>query len=88
MCAVWNAPRNNIQVQDEHSARVVESNGESFLVNLHNRTCTCRKFQDEDVPCSHAVAFILRLQQAPLDYIPDTQNNYISSDVSAKSSYD
>ena len=38
--------------------RIRETNGKAYLVHLEHRTCGCRSFQDEDSPCSHAIAAI------------------------------
>jgi hypothetical protein len=41
------------------------------FVDLHNRTCTCRIYQDLGLPCQHALACILDIQHNPQQYIPD-----------------
>ena len=40
----------------EHEAEVMVG-ADSFSVDLKERTCTCRKFQVDQVPCVHAIAF-------------------------------
>jgi hypothetical protein len=46
-----------------------------YIVDLEKRSCTCLRFQDTDIPCGHAVAFIRRLNQAPSAYMPDYVKN-------------
>ncbi|KAA8894804.1 hypothetical protein FN846DRAFT_912471 [Sphaerosporella brunnea] len=46
-----------------------------YIVDFENRTCTCLRFQDTDIPCGHAVALIRRLKQAPSDYMPSYVKN-------------
>ncbi|CAO2152752.1 unnamed protein product, partial [Urochloa humidicola] len=52
------------------------SNGFRCVVNLHERTCSCRKFQVSGIPCLHAIAFITKMGQ-PLE-------NYVDSYYSAE----
>jgi len=49
--------------------RIRETNGTTYLVHLENRTCGCRTFQDQDSPCSHAIAAIYATHQA-IDFMP------------------
>jgi hypothetical protein len=45
--------------------------GFRFVVNLHERTCSCRKWQVFGIPCKHAIAFITSLHNAPLENYVD-----------------
>ena len=31
-----------------------------FTVNIQNKTCTCRRFQEDEIPCGHTVAVIAK----------------------------
>lgn len=44
---------------------------ERYRVNLAERTCTCRRYQDTGIPCGHAVAVIQRLRQEAADHMPE-----------------
>lgn len=45
--------------------------GFRFVVNLHDRTCSCRAWQVSGIPCKHAIAFITSLSNAPLENYVD-----------------
>jgi hypothetical protein len=45
--------------------------GFRFVVNLHERTCSCRKWQVSGIPCKHAIAFITSLTNVPLERYVD-----------------
>lgn len=61
-----------VQISGPDSARVMKSTPSTLIytVNLASRKCSCRQFFDTDIPCSHAIAVIYRLQQAPIDHMP------------------
>lgn len=43
-----------------------------FVVNLPERTCTCRVWQGSGIPCKHAIAYITSIPGAKLeDYVHD-----------------
>ena len=43
-----------------------------FVVNLTERTCTCRAWQGSGIPCKHAIAYITSISGAHLeDYVDD-----------------
>jgi hypothetical protein len=50
--------------------------GYKCVVNLEERTCSCRKWQVPGIPCKHAIAFITYLRE-PLEKYVD---NYYSVD--------
>jgi hypothetical protein len=50
---------------------VGQRDGRRFQVNLEARTCGCKRFQDTDIPCGHAITVIHACQQAPADYLPE-----------------
>ena len=56
------------------SGRVRQPNRRIHIVNVTEKTCTCRRYQDNEVPCGHAMSIILRLpvgQNAPINYMPE-----------------
>ena len=38
----------------------VTDDGRSFVVHLKNKTCSCGKFQDEEIPCEHVWVVLKR----------------------------
>ena len=46
----------------------VYDNQTTYMVDLKNRTCTCKKFQIEEIPCCHVVAIIKHLHQDCYQY--------------------
>jgi hypothetical protein len=61
----------NLEVAEcsEEVAEVTALGGSGFrfVVNLHDRTCSCRQWQVYGIPCKHAIAFITSLTDAPLE---------------------
>ncbi|XP_062103863.1 uncharacterized protein LOC133814976 [Humulus lupulus] len=55
-------PFNTIEYQ------VRDQKGINFTVNIHNRTCTCNRFQEDEMPCGHAVAVIAKRHLSVYDY--------------------
>ncbi|CAN6180907.1 unnamed protein product, partial [Urochloa humidicola] len=45
--------------------------GFRFVVNLHERTYSCRQWQVSGIPCKHAIAFITSLANAPSESYVD-----------------
>ena len=45
------------------------SNGYKCVVNLEERTCSCRKWQVSGIPCKHAIAFITYLGEPLEKYV-------------------
>ena len=72
-----------VQISSPDSARVMKSTPSTLIytVNLVSRRCSCRQFFDTDIPCSHAIAVIYRLQQAPIDHMPQYSfiQNYLNA---------
>ncbi|XP_062094046.1 uncharacterized protein LOC133800089 [Humulus lupulus] len=40
----------------------------SWIVNLKNRTCTCNRFQMDEMPCGHAIAVMKEMNLDPYNY--------------------
>ncbi|XP_062089228.1 uncharacterized protein LOC133795784 [Humulus lupulus] len=55
-------PFNTIEYQ------VRDEKGTNFTVNIHNRTCTCNRFQEDEMPCGHAVIVIAKINLGVYDY--------------------
>ncbi|CAN6352238.1 unnamed protein product [Urochloa humidicola] len=45
------------------------SSGFKCVVNLQEKTCSCRKFQVSGIPCLHAIAFITKMCQPLANYV-------------------
>jgi len=50
---------------------VLSGSGFRCVVNLHDKTCTCRQWQVSGIPCVHALAFITSLSNASLENYVD-----------------
>ncbi|XP_062085513.1 uncharacterized protein LOC133791608 [Humulus lupulus] len=48
--------------------QVRDEKGTNFTVNIHNKTCTCNRFQEDKMPCGHAVAVIAKRNLGVYDY--------------------
>jgi hypothetical protein len=57
--------------EDVAKVTIMGGNGFRFVVNLKERTCTCRKWQVSGIPCKHALAFITSLSDAPIKQYVD-----------------
>ncbi|CAH9117798.1 unnamed protein product [Cuscuta epithymum] len=40
----------------------------SFIVNLEEKNCTCRRFQVDELPCIHALAVLKKMNQEPYKF--------------------
>ncbi|XP_062089136.1 uncharacterized protein LOC133795694 [Humulus lupulus] len=49
---------------------VVEDKG-NFLVNLMEKTCECKRFQQDEIPCAHAIAVFAKTRLKTYDYVAD-----------------
>ena len=47
--------------------QVIEAN-ETYMVNIHERSCSCKRFDEDMVPCSHALAVIAKRRLKCYDY--------------------
>ena len=65
----------NLEVEEcsEEVAEVTAMGGSGFrfIVNLQERTCSCRQWQVSGIPCKHALAFITSLSNAPIENYVD-----------------
>ncbi|XP_062118530.1 uncharacterized protein LOC133832167 [Humulus lupulus] len=48
--------------------QVRDEKGTNFTVNIHNRTCTCNRFQEDEMSCGHAIAVIAKRNLGVYDY--------------------
>ncbi|XP_050217252.1 uncharacterized protein LOC126668077 [Mercurialis annua] len=46
----------------------VMENGKKYTVNMTKRTCTCKKFETDEIPCKHAVAVLNKDKIEPYEY--------------------
>ncbi|XP_050224326.1 uncharacterized protein LOC126674015 [Mercurialis annua] len=46
----------------------VLENGKEYTVNMVKRTCTCKKFDIDEIPCKHDVAFLADKKTEPYAY--------------------
>jgi hypothetical protein len=55
---------------DRDSSRFSVTDGtDTYVVNLQDRTCACRKWDLSGIPCAHAVACIYYNEANPDDYV-------------------
>jgi len=59
-----------VEAASETRGVVTSHSDKQYVVDLEARTCTCGRFEINDIPCGHAVSLILRLRKQPRDYIP------------------
>ncbi|XP_050222389.1 uncharacterized protein LOC126672482 [Mercurialis annua] len=59
----------------------VEDGDKTFIVKLNERTCTCCRFQVDEMPCPHAIAILSKLHQEPYQYCSDffTKENMLAT---------
>ena len=69
---IW-ARQNTAQMATLTNGHVTQPDGTVRIVDLESKTCTCGKFQENGVPCGHAMSCILQIRQvllSPLDILP------------------
>ncbi|XP_062100230.1 uncharacterized protein LOC133806113 [Humulus lupulus] len=49
---------------------VVEQKG-NFLANLMEKTCECKRFQQDEIPCAYAIAVFAKTRLKTYDYVVD-----------------
>ncbi|XP_062080334.1 uncharacterized protein LOC133785092 [Humulus lupulus] len=54
--------------------QVVVEYKENFLVNLMEKTCECKRFQQDEIPCAHAIAVFANTRLKTYDYVADYYN--------------
>lgn len=64
------ASSNRVQLSSPTEARVIQTNGNVFTVSLSAKECSCRHFQQNGIPCSHAVSAIQAAGGSLVSYIP------------------
>ncbi|KAM6568886.1 hypothetical protein CsatB_016871 [Cannabis sativa] len=42
-----------------------------FTINLLDKTCTCRRFQQDEIPCAHAIEVFAKRGLKAYDYVAD-----------------
>ena len=52
-------------------AEVQGVNTPTYIVNIPNRGCTCTHFQENGIPCAHAIAFLIWRKERPEPFVPE-----------------
>lgn len=63
---------NTCQVSSSTTGRVVEPRGLICIVDTVERTCSCGRYQENGVPCGHALTLLSQLGMLITAYLPDT----------------
>lgn len=61
---------NRVWMSSSKLVHVTQLDNQTMTVDLEERTCTCRRYQANFVPCGHAISVINRLVKSPIDYMP------------------
>jgi len=61
---------NGLQMSSPTEARVVQPDGRIYLVDLTARTCSCRRYQENGVPCGHAMTLIFQQGSQLTPFLP------------------
>lgn len=64
------ARSNRVQPSSPTEGRVVQPDGRIFLVDLAAGTCSCRRYQENGVPCGHAMSLIFAIGASVGSYLP------------------
>ena len=59
-----------VQHASPTEGRVIQSDGLIYLVNTATQHCGCGRYQQDGVPCSHAMAFIFAQGESLEPYLP------------------
>jgi len=57
-------------MSNEIMGRVTGLTGKTYFVDLQQGCCSCGRYQENAVPCAHAISCIYRLKRQPLEYMP------------------
>ncbi|KAH6767656.1 hypothetical protein C2S52_018639 [Perilla frutescens var. hirtella] len=73
--------RHGITIPALHNKYEVHLHDDQFLVNMSNKTCTCRAWDLSGIPCIHACAAMSFLKVDATDFVADyyTVNHYIEA---------
>ncbi|XP_062100383.1 uncharacterized protein LOC133806279 [Humulus lupulus] len=55
----------------ENFIRAIKFKKGNFLVNLMEKTCECKRFQQDEIPCAHAIAVFAKTRLKTYDYVAD-----------------
>lgn len=66
---LW-ARQNTVQPSSPSQARVQQPDNRVMLVDLEKGTCSCLRYQDNGIPCGHAMTFIFAMGQDLGPYLP------------------
>ncbi|XP_050208714.1 uncharacterized protein LOC126659464 [Mercurialis annua] len=75
---------NSLKLQVKHSTTEVTTvlnGGIKYTVNMKDRTCTCKRFEIDEIPCQHVVAIINEMNRDPYQFcsIYYMKKNYASN---------
>ncbi|XP_062114381.1 uncharacterized protein LOC133825463 [Humulus lupulus] len=65
-----NVIRVKVKPSNEYLFEVVKEE-KSWIVNLKDQTCTCNRFQMDEMPCGHALAVLKEMHLDPYVYYSD-----------------
>jgi hypothetical protein len=65
------AQSNRVQISSPVEGRVVQLDGRIHVVNLDDKTCSCLVFQENGIPCGHAMTLILATGAQITPYLPE-----------------
>lgn len=61
---------NIVNLSSPTTACIEQPNGHVYLVDIGAGTCTCKHYQENRIPCGHAIAFILRINRPQEQFLP------------------
>lgn len=59
----------DVEQGSDQDGRVIQPDGWIHKVNLQSRTCSCRQYEENNVPCGHAMACIFALSHTLEPYL-------------------
>ncbi|XP_060182981.1 uncharacterized protein LOC132612927 [Lycium barbarum] len=70
-----------VEWNGEYGFEVKDRRGNKFIVNLNNKTCTCRSWMLKGIPYCHAIAVLHFRKLEPIDYVADcyTKDTYLKT---------
>jgi zinc finger SWIM domain-containing protein 3 len=60
----------HVYVSSSASGLITTLQDKKYVVDLVKKSCACGRFQENCVPCGHAVALIRKLKHQPREYMP------------------
>lgn len=67
------ARTNRVQLSSTTTGRVTNGHdGQVYLVDLAHGTCSCMRYQENQIPCGHAIACILQVNRPLEEFLPNS----------------